>query len=119
MSEYYSGIRKYAVTLGLTTGILWLTGGLLGVYFSKGDTLLFLSALLVGGLPIAITLLAAKYNVLGALLLILEAVSVLVIIYSEVSNLIIIIVLCLSYSIPIVLSGVNFIRYWYKNKTRI
>jgi len=120
MPNYYSNIKNYAVTLGLTTGFLWLIGGLLGVYFSKGGgSLLFSSAIIIGGLPLIITLIALKYNIFGALLLIVQAVLVLSIVYSESTNIFIVLVLCLSYFLPILLSGIMFIIYWYKNKIRV
>ena len=118
MVHYNYEIKKYALTLGLTPGILWLIGGLLGVYFSKENTK-FLSAIIIGGLPIITTIFAVKFNILGSIILILESLLILIITYYENIYLPIIILLFLSYSLPLLLSGISFIRYWYKNKTRI
>lgn len=119
MSDYYYDIKKYAMTLGLTTGTLWLIGGVLGVYFSKKSPSLFLSAIVVGGVPILTTLAASRFNIIGALALIAEAILMLLVTYSEIGNLFIIVILLLSYSLPMALSGAAFMEYWYKNKTRI
>jgi hypothetical protein len=43
MVDYNNHIKKYAVTLGVTPGVLWLVGGILGVYFSNGTTLYLVS----------------------------------------------------------------------------
>lgn len=118
MADYNSETRKYAMTIGLTTGFLWLAGGLLGTYFSK-DFPLFASAALIGGLPIITTFIASKFNILGSLLLIIEAVTVLFLSFAEGTNLIIVTALSISYSLPLVICGFTFISYWYKNKTRI
>jgi hypothetical protein len=119
MNRYYHNTKKHASALGLTSGFLWLIGGLLGVYYFKGNFSLFLSALIIGGLPIITVLIASKLNILGALLLIAEAVTILFITYYQGIDLLIILLLFLTYSFPVFLSGTLFIKYWYKNKIRI
>lgn len=119
MVDYNSHIKKYAVTLGMTPGILWLIGGILGVYFSNGTTLLLISALITGGIPIVTTLIASRFNITGSLFLILEALLLFLLIYIEGINPMILAAIFLSYSLPLILSAISFIRYWYKNKTRI
>lgn len=119
MLDYYSQTKKYAITLGLTPGLLWLIGGIIGVYYSKGSATLFISALLTGGLPVVTTIFASKFNITGSLLLIIEALAILLLVYTEGINIIIITVLFLSYSLPLIISAISFISYWYKNKTRI
>jgi len=119
MLDYYSQTKKYAITLGLTPGFLWLIGGIIGVYYSKGSTMLFISAVLIGGLPVLTTIIASRFNIIGSFVLIIEALAILLLVYTEGINIIIIIVLFLSYSLPLIISAISFISYWYKNKTRI
>jgi hypothetical protein len=119
MLNYFSHIRKYAMAFGLTSGILWLVGGIIGSYYSGGGFALFLAAFITGGIPILTTIFAARFNIAGALLLIAESLAMMAIVYFERSNLIILALLFLSYSLPLILSGITFLRYWYKNKTRI
>jgi hypothetical protein len=119
MINYFSNIRKYAMAFGLTSGILWLVGGILGAYYSGGGFALFLAAAITGGIPILTTFFAARFNIVGSLLLIVEGFSMMLLIYFERHNLIILALLFLSYSLPLILSGITFLRFWYKNKTRI
>lgn len=119
MLDYYYQTKKYALTLGLTPGFLWLIGGVLGVYYSKGSTSYLVSALVTGGIPIITTVIASRFNIVGPILLILEALALIFLVYSNGNNLVITIVLFLSYSLPLILSAIMFFRYWYKNKTRI
>lgn len=119
MVDPYSGIKKYALTLGLTPGFLWLIGGILGVYFARGNAALLLSALVTGGLPAICALFASKFNIIGSLLLILDAISIILITYSGGTQLVVILLLFISYSLPIFLSGIFFIRYWFKCKIHI
>lgn len=119
MMDYHSQTKKYALTLGLTPGILWLIGGIVGTYFYSGSPMLYLSAVITGGLPIITTLIASRFNIAGSLFLIVEALIIMLLIYSEGINYIIIGAIFLSYSLPLIISAITFIRYWYKGKTRI
>lgn len=119
MIDYNNNIKKYALALALTPGILWFVGGILGVYFRNGSAMLFLSAFIIGGLPIITALIASRFNIAGSLLLIIEAAAVMFLIYANGISTLIFIVIFLSYGLPIILSAFTFIGYWYKNKTRI
>lgn len=119
MLDPYSETKKYALAFGLTPGFLWLIGGILGVYFSRGNTTLFISALLTGGFPAVCALFAYKFNITGAVLLILDAISIILITYYGGTQIIIISLLFISYSLPIFLSGIFFMRYWFKCRTHI
>lgn len=119
MQDNQNSIKKYALTFGLTPGILWLAGGILGVYLSKGTEMLFISAAITGGLPIITTIISSRYNIAGSLFLIVEALLIFILVYSESRDLIVIAAVFLSYSLPLIISAVIFIYHWYKGKTRI
>ncbi|HBM80784.1 MAG: hypothetical protein QME45_06405 [Clostridiales bacterium] len=117
--KYFLDFKKYGLTLSLTPSILYLTGGLLGIYFKNDSTMLFESVAVIGGLPILFSLIALKFNLLGALLLIIDSLLVLYAIYAEGVNYVLLALLFLSYNLPLIISGVLFSIYWYKNKTRL
>lgn len=119
LTNFYIHIKKYALTLSITCGLLWLLGSILGIYFSDSDNSLYISALIIGGMPIISGIIGFKFHILGSILLFINAFFVILAIYFQINNIYIIYAVFIAYSLPLILSAVKYLEYWYRSKTRI